>query len=235
MAIEEEPEPGIPEWVVTFGDMMSLLLTFFIMLVSRSEIKEEERFAAMLESMRRQFGHDSTTASITPGESQQGSTAVPHIAIQGRSRRKHLMKGGSDVQAVTGSQTRVQSIRQGQNSTTGGKVLFPEDSVVLSERAKANLNMIAKQLAGKPQKLEIRGHASRKPVDPNLHADHWQLAFERCRAVMEYLVAQGIDPNRIRLGSAGSYEPMNSGDTVEDRKQNARVEILMWDERVPGP
>ncbi|MCA9240906.1 MAG: flagellar motor protein MotB, partial [Planctomycetales bacterium] len=34
MAVEEEPPPGIPEWVVTFGDMMSLLLTFFIMLVS---------------------------------------------------------------------------------------------------------------------------------------------------------------------------------------------------------
>ena len=55
MAIEEEPEAGIPEWVVTFGDMMSLLLTFFIMLVSMSEIKEEERFQALVQSMRRQL------------------------------------------------------------------------------------------------------------------------------------------------------------------------------------
>ena len=42
--VEEEEEVGIPEWVVTFGDMMSLLLTFFIMLVSLSEIKEEEKY-----------------------------------------------------------------------------------------------------------------------------------------------------------------------------------------------
>ena len=42
--MEEDPPMGIPEWVVTFGDMMSLLLTFFIMLVSMSEMKQEEKF-----------------------------------------------------------------------------------------------------------------------------------------------------------------------------------------------
>ena len=48
--MEEEEQAGIPEWVVTFGDMMSLLLTFFIMLVSMSEIKEEKRYQAMVET-----------------------------------------------------------------------------------------------------------------------------------------------------------------------------------------
>ena len=49
---------GVPEWVVTFGDMMSLLLTFFIMLVSMSEVKEQERYQAMVDSIRQRFGHD---------------------------------------------------------------------------------------------------------------------------------------------------------------------------------
>ena len=53
---EAEDEIGIPEWVVTFGDMMSLLLTFFIMLVSLSEIKEEETYQALVNSLQRQFG-----------------------------------------------------------------------------------------------------------------------------------------------------------------------------------
>jgi chemotaxis protein MotB len=236
MAIEEEPAPGIPEWVVTFGDMMSLLLTFFIMLVSMSEIKEEERFAAMLESMRRQFGHDSSMASIVPGEMTNATTSLPEIAIQARARRKDLMRGGADVQAVTGENTRVQQIRPGRNSTTGGKVYFAEDAAELTERAKAELDEIARQLAGKPQKLEIRGHTSRKPVDASESLrDHWDLAYDRCYAVMQYLISQGIEPERIRLGSAGAFEPLNPGDTVEDRKQNARVEILMWDERVVAP
>ena len=69
MAIEEEDDGGgIPEWVVTFGDMMSLLLTFFIMLVSLSEIKEEEKYQALVESMRKQFGHNASQTSLLPGE-----------------------------------------------------------------------------------------------------------------------------------------------------------------------
>ena len=70
MAVEEEEGGGgdIPEWVVTFGDMMSLLLTFFIMLVSMSEIKQEERFQAMVESFREQFGHDRSVESLIPGQ-----------------------------------------------------------------------------------------------------------------------------------------------------------------------
>ena len=68
MAIAEEEKAGVPEWVVTFGDMMSLLLTFFIMLVSMSEIKEEKRYQAMVESLRKRFGHDTTIMALIPGE-----------------------------------------------------------------------------------------------------------------------------------------------------------------------
>ena len=61
---EDDGGGGIPEWVVTFGDMMSLLLTFFIMLVSLSEIKEEEKYQALVESVRQKFGHDLAQLSL---------------------------------------------------------------------------------------------------------------------------------------------------------------------------
>ena len=52
MEVEEDAPPGVPEWVVTYGDMMSLLLTFFIMLVSMSELKDEGKNRAALNSMK---------------------------------------------------------------------------------------------------------------------------------------------------------------------------------------
>ncbi len=236
MAIEEDPDPGIPEWVVTFGDMMSLLLTFFIMLVSMSELKEEERFQAMLESMRRQFGHDSAMATVIPGQSQANSNMSYIAPSQSRSLRKNLQDGGNDVQAVTGEHNRVQTIRQGRNATTGGVIYFDELSSELTDEAKAALIDIAKQVAGKPQKLEIRGHTSLRPVDPARGLrDHWDLGFARCYNAMEFLIRQGIEPQRIRLGSAGAFEPLDLGLDPEDRKRNARVEVLMWDERVLSP
>lgn len=236
MAVEEDAQPGIPEWVVTFGDMMSLLLTFFIMLVSMSELKEEERFQAMLESMRRQFGHDTAMSAVIPGSSQANSSMAYIAPSQSRSLRKNLQDGGNDVQAVTGEHNRVQTIRHGRNATTGGVIYFDELSSELTDEAKASLIEVARQVAGKPQKLEIRGHTSMRPVAPGAGLrDHWDLAFARCYNAMVFLLQHGIEPQRIRLGSAGAYEPLDTGLDPEDRKRNARVEVLMWDERVLAP
>jgi len=100
MAIEEDDDGGgVPEWVVTFGDMMSLLLTFFIMLVSLSEIKEEEKYQAMLESMTQRFGYASSEVSLAPGTAKPRNAAVSKLASAGRAMRLNTMRGGDRVQA----------------------------------------------------------------------------------------------------------------------------------------
>lgn len=229
MAVEEEPEPGIPEWVVTFGDMMSLLLTFFIMLVSMSEMKKDEKFQAMLESMRQQFGHEASMASMIPGQAPPQNSMMQSIASMGRAKRKDVMRGGNKVKSVSGEDNLVRTIRPGQDTTVGGVIFFEEDTADLSEEAKSRLKEIASQVAGKPQKIEVRGHTSRKPVKDG---DHWQLAYERCHVTMQFLIEQGISAKRIRLGSAGAYEPLDEGIKIDNRRRNARVEVLMWDEAV---
>lgn len=234
MAIEEDPAPRVPEWVVTFGDMMSLLLTFFIMLVSMSEMKEDERYQAMVESFREQFGHDLAPTSMIPGDSRPRGAVLPHpVYSMGRSKRKDIKNGGQEVKAVTGDNQRVQIVRPGEDATVGGVIYFDEDSPELSEDNKRDLQRIIEQIAGKPQKVEIRGHTTRKPVEPESgYRDEWDLAFERCRRTMNFLIEQGIESNRIRLGSAGAEEPIYNGVDPDRLRRNARVQILMWDERV---
>lgn len=217
----------IPEWVVTFGDMMSLLLTFFIMLVSMSELKQDEKFQMMLESMRRQFGPDASLATLIPGASPPANSSMPSVATTGRAKRQDLMRGGNPVKSVSGEDKTVRIIRPGQDTTVGGTVWFDEDSVEVTDESRAALRQIAEQIMGKPQKIEVRGHASRLPVDG---WDHWGLAHERGRRVMELLIADGVAADRIRLGSAGSHEPLDDADDIEARRSNARVEVLMWDE-----
>lgn len=234
MAVDEDPPAPIPEWVVTFGDMMSLLLTFFIMLVSMSELKQEEKFQAMLESMRRQFGYDSSAAAVIPGNLKEADSSLAAIAPAAtRSQRKNLLKGGNDASSTAGDNTRVQDIRRGRTATSGGVIFFAEDSAQLSQANKQELAVIAANLAGKAQKIEIRGHTSRHPVDSSAGVrDHWDLAFTRCYNTMQHLVQLGIEPERVRLGSAAAHEPIDKGLTVDERKRNARVEVLLWDERV---
>jgi chemotaxis protein MotB len=233
VSTEQEPDPGIPEWVVTFGDMMSLLLTFFIMLVSMSEMKQEEKFQAMVESMHQQFGHDRTLASLIPGNIRPRNSALEHVASMGRAKKKDTANGGQKKKSVSGEHEQVQIVRPGNDSSNGGVVYFDEGAAELTEENKRDLQQIIRQIAGKPQKIEIRGHTSRRPIQPNSGLrDHWDLAYARCRNTMKFLIGQGIDPARIRLGPAATGEPLYNGVDSDRLKRNSRVQILMWDERV---
>lgn len=234
MAIEEEPEVGIPEWVVTFGDMMSLLLTFFIMLVSMSELKQEEKFMAMVEAFQQQFGQHRTDASLIPGDSRpRNSVHKEYVHSLGRSKRQHTNEGGQDSETIIGEKERVQIVRPGDDTSIGGVVFFDEDAVELTEENRRDLYRIIQQISGKPQKVEIRGHTSRKPVDPkNGYNDHMDLAYARSRSTRDFLIANGIAPSRIRLSAAGASEPLYDGVDPERLKRNSRVQVMMWDERV---
>ncbi|MEQ8847898.1 flagellar motor protein MotB [Botrimarina sp.] len=229
---DDDGAGDIPEWIVTFGDMMSLLLTFFIMLVSMSEIKEQEKFQMMLESMRRQFGPDASIATLLPGRLPPTNSSLPSISAAGRAKRQDIMRGGNPVKSVTGEDSLVRTVRPGRDTTVGGVVYFDEESVELTDESKGALRKIAAQILGKPQKIEVRGHASRLPVEG---WDHWGLAHQRGRNVMDFLLEQGVEAERIRLGSAGSHEPLDERTDVESRRKNARVEVLMWDETPAAP
>jgi len=232
----DEPEDeggGIPEWVVTFGDMMSLLLTFFIMLVSMSEIKQEEMYQALVESMRRQFGHEASMVSLVPGSSKPRNSALQKMATMGRARRANIMRGGDKVRAPVGDHPRVQTLRSAKNPIAGGVIHFAEGKAELTEKDKQQLQIIAQELGGKPQKIEIRGHTSRKPLPKNSpYKNHWELAFARCQNTRDFLESVGIAPQRIRLGVAADHEPVREGIDPIERKKTSRVEVFILDERL---
>jgi len=233
MAIVEEEKAGIAEWVVTFGDMMSLLLTFFIMLVSLSEIKEQQRYQAMAESLRRRFGHESAMISMMPGRSKPRNSALARLASMGRARRADTMNGGDKVKAPVGEHPRVKAMRLAEHFTRGSVIEFKEGSAELTKKHQRILQAAAQQVGGKPQKIEIRGHTSTRPLSPDdPYRTHWDLAYARSRNVMKFLVKLGINPRRIRLASAADNEPKHLTNDPLLLKENPRVEIFMLNELV---
>jgi chemotaxis protein MotB len=229
MAIEEDPPAGVPEWVVTFGDMMSLLLTFFIMLVSMSEMKQENKFHAIVESLRKKFGHDLSNVSLAPGQVKvRGSRSAAYdTAMMGRSKRLSTETGGDKVQAPVGDHARVASPREATTTRTGGIVPFSGEQVELDETQIQALDTIAEALRGKTHRVEVRGHTNRRPPAPGSpFRDNWDLAYARTRKVAERLIAEGgIDPRRIRIAVAGDTEPQRV-QGVSD----ARVDVFLLDE-----
>jgi chemotaxis protein MotB len=227
--IKEEEKAGIPEWVVTFGDMMSLLLTFFVLLFSMSELKQEQSMA-LIESLRRQFGNETTNLSLMPGRFPATTSALNRLPSLGRARRQDTMSGGDKVRAPVGDYPRVTTIRPSDEATQGGVVYFEEGNSRLTQEHRKTLRAIVQMIGGKPQKIEIRGHTSTRPLSTDsAYRTHWDLAYARCYKVMEHLVQLGISPKRIRIGVAGENEPVHLGYDELLRKRNARVEIFMLD------
>ncbi len=230
---DDEEVQGVAEWVVTFGDMMSLLLTFFIMLVSMSEIREEERYQLMVEALRKRFGHETSVVSMIPGPTSPRNSPVEKLASMGRARRVDTMRGGDRVRAPVGEHPRVRAIRSADQRTLGCEIVFPEGEWEVSEANQRVLRATAQELGGKPQKIEIRGHTSSLPLPADSpFRNHWDLAYARCVATMDYLVKLGIDARRIRISVAADKEPKHIGPDPLLRKQNPRVEVFMLDELV---
>lgn len=232
METQEDPPIAIPEWVVTFGDMMSLLLTFFIMLVSLSEIKEEETYQALVESMRRQFGYANSQQSLAPGEVRPRATAFQVMATTGRAKQKDLARGGVPAKAPHGEEQHVRIIRPGRQTAVGTVIFFDAGATQLDPTATRALAALAEQLRGKPQKIEVRGHTTPEVAARALHStDPMDMAYARCGVVMRYLVNdQQIEPHRFRLSTAGNHEPMYRAGDPEKASKNSRVEVFVLDE-----
>ena len=231
---DEPEEMGIPEWVVTFGDMMSLLLTFFIMLVSLSEIKEEETYQALVDSMQRQFGYAKTLDALTPGESRPRSSAFKPLATTGRAKKKDTASGGVPQKAPTGEDPKVRIVRPGQMTAVGSVVFFELGSDEISKSADDVIKDLAAQLRGKPQKIEVRGHVSAEYAARTENTEEAiLLGFRRAAAVRRILVErEGLDARRFRVSSASDSEPMSKIGRSSAIARNPRVEVFMLDETV---
>jgi chemotaxis protein MotB len=100
MALEEDRPPELPDWMVTYGDMMSLLLTFFVMIASFSEVREQEKYEAVATSMHRQFGHDVASGAVVPGWTRPRNGVMANMTTRGRTQKHELVRGRKEPPAV---------------------------------------------------------------------------------------------------------------------------------------
>jgi len=237
MDTEEDDAVSIPEWVVTFGDMMSLLLTFFIMLVSLSEIKEEETYQALVDSMQQQFGYAKTIDALTPGKSKPRETEFSVLSTTGRAKKKDTAKGGVPEKAPVGEEQHVRIIRPGQMTAVGSVVFFEIGSDRLNPESTNVLKQAAKQLRGKPQRIEVRGHVSAEFAARTGGTDEAMLlSIRRSAAVRRYLAeVEGISLERFRVSSAEATEPITRSTPGGKFGNDARVEVFLLDERTEDP
>jgi chemotaxis protein MotB len=234
-------EEGLPEWIMSYADMITILMAFFVVMYSMVAMRPEEsepgqggeRQKAVMEALKDQFGAESSTARRPPW------------SIMVRPIKEHtvkpdspdlISKSGTQATGPVGEQRKMQMIRPGETPTDGGIVLFPEGESQLTSVQKKQLELTVDQVHGKPQRIEIRGHTSRRPVPKGADfRDNWDLAYARCHNTLDHLIDLGVDSKRIALTVMAENEPPSQSQDVVARSRAGRVEVYLLNEVVDKP
>ena len=224
----DDDTPGVPEWIVTYGDMMSLLLTFFIMLVSLSEIVAEEKYRAILDALQQYTGYKNSPVS-PPGKNFPLNSLIEQLQTLGSFTNKDRGTRGIRISSVKGTSLKILRIREGTSSKAGQSLAFSPGKESISQEVKRQLVVIAKEIGGKPNKIEIRGHVSPDPLPEGSDAtDKTILSYYRARNVLTFLQKQGLDTNRVRIDAYADLQPVHlTGDKNEIKHD--RVEVFIID------
>jgi chemotaxis protein MotB len=229
---KKPPTPGAPQWIVTYGDMMTLLLCFFILLAAFADYEEggaaQRKFDAAIESIQEALG------VVSPGGGKRSEPAVAYNALveQIKTTIRNFQdekRGDSPEKGMHGKSFRLRRIRDGMEITVGGPLLFEPFSVQLTEEGRTALGEIGDLLRGHRNKVEIRGHAAEEPRPSDwTYDDAMQLSYMRAKHVAEALMLRGADPRAIRLVAVGWNEPVPQQEIGPvDLGQNRRVEIIV--------
>lgn len=229
---QKKQSGGIPEWVVTFGDMMSLLLCFFILLAAFSELKRDHEYQRVITAVKEAFGY-SGGVGVLPTDDipfQSMLELMEQLEMQQSKREATNRISESDVDGTSGKKTKVTRVRDGTMFTVGGALTFEPGSADLKPEAEGELLRIAQILKGRQNKIAIRGHTSSKVLPPSSpFRDLYDLSYYRAKAVADFLVEQGgINRTLLIVEARADTEPMETRKfSSQAQAVNRRVEIFM--------
>jgi flagellar motor protein MotB len=194
---------------------------------SAAELDEiQERLNKVMASLNDRFGPSWTLSNCWAGGP---------VASKSRSdsRDDKFIRGFRGGQVGGNSVATLTVTKSSEYTVPGGRIFFEEFSAALDKSQQSELKLVSEDLAGKTQKIELRGHASRKPLPKNSpYKNHWELAFARCEAVADYLAAHGVDSRRMRFSIAADNEPVDAVIEPPFGEKNSRVEIRFLSEWV---
>ncbi|MBK7405769.1 MAG: OmpA family protein [Phycisphaerales bacterium] len=227
----KRPPPAgnaVPEWVVTYGDLMSLLLCFFILLAAFSELKKPDEFQKVIDAIKEALGAEGGDSSVID---ELMLASSPDALPDGRRKKMQKEKSRSDVneQTTEGSDQTTSTLFRGQRWTIGRPLPFVAASYELTDQNKEDIRtLIAPYIRGSRKKFVVMGHAW-GVEDRTGGLSYWELSYRRAQTVVDFLIDEcEVDRNLLSLWVAGDTQPVK----LEAREGgadagNRRVDVFM--------
>ncbi|GAB4333718.1 MAG: OmpA family protein [Candidatus Abyssubacteria bacterium] len=220
---KEMAGPTSPGWMVTYGDIMSLLLTFFVLLLSYSTIKEDA-FRRALASFQEALGMLPHERSMIRFEQVPAVRMMPPISTKDIVKRIHR-----SVQAAgLAGKVDIAEEKEGVRITIQSPILFDSGEDTLRPEAIPVLDELVEILKQSPNQVVVEGHTDNVPIHTERFPSNWELSTARAITVAKYLFQKGqLPPERFTVAGYGEYHPLTDNDTEEGRQKNRRVAIFL--------
>ena len=220
-----ECEAGSPAWMTTFSDLMSLLLCFFVLIVSMSKIVERDFWVAA-GSLRGAFG----VMTANPAIIRLENTPLPTLK---NIQRAIIDKSVSNMQDFIESNSLGESVKvvvadKGVALTISAPVMFQSGSAEMEPEAYPLLEEVFKIAQGWPNVIRVEGHTDNTRIVGGEFPTNWDLSFARALSVVKFAIDYSkIHPSRLAPVAYGEYKPVADNVTAEGKIKNRRIEIFM--------
>ncbi|MDR1930612.1 MAG: flagellar motor protein MotB [Treponema sp.] len=234
---KREADEAKGEWIVTYSDMVTLMLCFFVALFNPDE-SDPSQLQQMISAFNA-IGMGASTGghTIAPGKSADLGNTIMSLPSMDRGRNL----GTALRRAISLFEPELKSHKvtithdeRGIVISLASDVFFPpasaeidyENSRDILLRLGALLN--SQELLGR--RFRIEGHTDSSDTDPLVWPSNWELSAARSIAVLHYLADIGVDENRFQVAGFAATMPLSRDDTPEGRMNNRRVDIIILDE-----
>ncbi|MEA4962757.1 Motility protein B [bioreactor metagenome] len=222
----EDIKKGAPEWMSTYGDLVTLLLCFFVLLFSFSTI-DNNKFKAIIQSMQGSLGVlDSGTVvkmepliNTFPGDTDAEEEEFKKINEQVNDfiRENNLEKSVTLILDERGLLIRLLDA-----------TLFDSGRAEIKNEAKYIIEKISDVIKESGKSIRIEGHTDNVPINTGKYPSNWELSTARAVNVLKYLIElKDIEPWRLSAVGYGEYHPIDTNDAADGRQKNRRVDIMI--------
>ncbi|TMW71748.1 flagellar motor protein MotS [Alteribacter natronophilus] len=242
-------DKGAPKWMVTFSDLMTLILVFFILLFSMS-IVDTQKFQALAESFQERSMFDGFPSLIPlehPAEDREVNTDFREIE---RNPLEDVFAAPDteeeeDIEELDQLLIEVREYLEENNLTEYISATRDESGVVLVlqeqmlfDSAEAEilsagepfLQKVGMMLEDIPNIVKVEGHTDSRPIRTDRFPSNWELSGARASSVIRFLIDEsGLTPERFIAVGHGDTQPVAPNTTEENLRQNRRVVIVISD------
>lgn len=232
--VDTPPPPEEEVWLVTYLDVITLLLAMMVVMLAFSEPVSEKFLGE-----RRESALD-TASPVVQSAANSGTTIVPPIPLPQPATAPAKAEGDPvDQRPTQPPQPSLPIGDLGQNIevTMGeGVVRFRISSEILFASGDSALTPQGREVMDRllpafnqahDHTIVVQGHTDNVPINTARFPSNWELAASRAGSVVRHLETRGLNPTRLRAVGMADTRPIASNGTAEGRRANRRVEITM--------